>query len=60
MLGIFINNSFIESNSKSIFKDTDLTHNPPFVFQTNYLQTNFSNIFIILIRLSHIIFLKTL
>ena len=60
MLGIFINNSFIESNSKSIFKDTDLTHNPPFVFRTNYLQTNFSNIFIILIRLSHIIFLKTL
>ena len=46
MLGIFINNnSFLESNSKFIFKDTDFTHNPPFVFRTNYLQTNFSNVF---------------
>ena len=46
MLGIFINNnSFLESNSKFIFKDTDFTHNPPFVFRKNYLQTNFSNVF---------------
>ena len=46
MLGIFINsNSFLESNSKFIFKDTDFTHNPHFVFRTNYLPTNFSNIF---------------
>ena len=46
MLEIFIsNNSFLESNSKCIFKDTDFTHNPPFVFQTNYLQTIFSNVF---------------
>ena len=46
MLEIFINNnSFLESNSKYIFKDTDFTHNPPFVFGTNYLQTNFSNVF---------------
>ena len=46
MLGIFINNnSFLESNSTFIFKDTDFKHNPPFVFWTNYLQTNFSNIF---------------
>ena len=46
MLGIFINNnSFLESNSKYIFKDTDFTHNPTFVFWTNYLQTNFSNVF---------------
>ena len=45
MLGIFIsNNSFLESNSKYIFKDTDITHKPPFVFRTNYLQTNFSNV----------------
>ena len=45
MLGISINNnSFLEPNSKFIFKDTDFTHNPPFVFRTNYLQTNFSNV----------------
>ena len=45
MLGIFINNnSFLESNSKFIFKDTDSTHNPPFVFWTDYLQTNLSNV----------------
>ena len=44
MLGIFINNnSFLESNSKFIFKD--FTHNPLFVFWTNCLQTNFSNVF---------------
>ena len=36
---------FLESNSKYIFKDTYVTHNPPFVLQTNYLQSNFSNIF---------------
>ena len=46
MLGISINsNSFLESNSKYIFKDTDFTHNPPSIFQTNYLQTNCSNVF---------------
>ena len=46
MLGIFINNSsFLESYSKYVFKDTHFTHNPPFVFQTNYLQTNFSKVF---------------
>ena len=46
MLEIFINNnSFLESYSKYIFKDTNFTHSPPFVFQTNYLQTNFSMIF---------------
>ena len=45
MQRIFINNnSFLEPNSKFIFKDTEFTHNPPFVFQTNYLQTNFSNV----------------
>ena len=45
-LGIFINNnSFLESNGKYIFKDTDFTRNSPFVFWTNYLQTNFSNVF---------------
>ena len=42
ILGIFINKeSFLESNSKFIFKSTDFTHNLPFVFLTNYLQTNF-------------------
>ena len=46
MLGIFINKiSFLESTSKNIFKDTDFTRNPPFVVRTNYLQTNFSNVF---------------
>ena len=46
MLGIFIyNSSFLVSNSKHIFKGTDFTHNPPFVLQTNYLQSNFSNVF---------------
>ena len=46
MLGIFINNNcFLESNNKYIFKDTDFTHNPRFAFRTNYLQTNFSNVF---------------
>ena len=46
MLGIFINNSsFLESNSNFTFKNTDFTHNPPFVFRTSYLQTNFSNVF---------------
>ena len=46
MLGIFINNnSFLESNSKLIFKDKDFTHNIPFVFRTNYVQSNFSNAF---------------
>ena len=44
MLGIFINNnSLLESNSK--YKDTDFTHNLPFVFRTDYLKINFSNIF---------------
>ena len=38
MLGIFINNDYF-------FKDTDFTYNPPFVFRTNHLQTNFSNFF---------------
>ena len=37
MLRIFINNnsfldSFLESNSKYIFKSTDFTYNPPFFF----------------------------
>ena len=33
MLRIFINNSsFLEPNSKYIFKSTDFTYNPPFVF----------------------------
>ena len=47
MLGIFINNNaFLESKSKVIFnKDTDFTHNPPFVFYPDYLQTNSSNTF---------------
>ena len=46
MLGIFINNnSFLESNSKYIFKDTDFTYNPTFVFRANYLQTKLSNVF---------------
>ena len=48
MLGIFINNSnnsFLESKSKYIFRDTGFTRNPPFTFWTNYLQTNFSNVF---------------
>ena len=46
MLGTFINNNcFLESNNKYIFKDTDFTHNPRFAFRTNYLQTNFSNVF---------------
>ena len=46
MLGIFINNnSFLETNSKYIFKDIDFTHNTPFVFWANYLQTKFSNVF---------------
>ena len=45
-LGVFINNnSFLESNSKYGFKYTDFTHNPPFVFRANYLQTNFSSVF---------------
>ena len=45
MLRIFINNnSFLESNSKCIFKDTDFPHMPPTVFWTNYLQSN-SNFF---------------
>lgn len=44
MLGIFVNNSFLESNSKCIFKDTDFPHKLPTVFQANYIQTNFSNI----------------
>ena len=46
MLGIFINNnSFLEPNSKYIFKDIDFIHNAPFVFWANYLQTKFSNFF---------------
>ena len=46
MLGIFINNnSFLEPNSKYIFKDRDFIHNAPFVFWANYLQTKFSNFF---------------
>ena len=44
MLGIFVNNSFLESNSKCIIKDTDFPHKLPTVFQANYIQTNFSNI----------------
>ena len=61
MLGIFINNnSFLEPNNKNIFRDTSSIHNPPFAFRTNYLQTNFSNVLVILLCLSHIIFLKTL
>ena len=37
ILGIFINNnSFLESNSKYIFRDTSFIHNPPFAFWTNY------------------------
>ena len=46
MLLIFINNnSFLESNSKYIFRDRGFIHNPPFALWTNYLHTNFSNIF---------------
>ena len=46
MLLIFINNnSFLESNSKYIFRDRGFLHNPPFALWPNYLQTNFSNIF---------------
>ena len=46
MLGVFIyNNSFLESNTKCIFKETDFPHKPPTIFQTNYFQTNFSNVF---------------
>ena len=43
MLGIFMNNnSFLESNSKYIFRDTGFI---PFAFRINYFQTNFSNTF---------------
>ena len=46
MLEIFINNnSFLEPNSKYIFKNIDFIHNTPFVFRSNYLQTKFSNVF---------------
>ena len=46
MLEILINNSsFLEPNSKYIFKETDFTYNPRLIFQTNYLQTNFSTLF---------------
>ena len=56
MLGIFINNnSFLESNSKFIFKDTYLHIIHLLFFRTDYLQTNFSNVFN-LIRLSLTIF----
>ena len=46
ILGVLINNnSFLELNRKYIFRDTSFIHNPPFAFRTNYLQTNFSNVF---------------
>ena len=61
MLEIFINNnSFLESNSKYIFRDTGFIHNPPFAFRTNYLLTNFSTVFNNPYSFSHITYLKTL
>ena len=46
MTGIFINNnSFLESNSKYIFQETEFIHNPSFVFCTNYMQIKISDVF---------------
>ena len=46
ILGIFINdNSFLESNSKYINRDTSVIFNPTFAFRANYFQTNLSNAF---------------
>ena len=45
MLGIFIyNNSFFNQIPNAFFKDTDFPHKPRTIFQTNYFQTNFSNV----------------
>ena len=60
MLEIFINNnSFLESSSKFIFKDTGFAHNPPLFFGQINRRLIFLTFLIILIHFSHI-FLKTL
>ena len=55
------NNSFLESNSKNIFKDTNFPHVSYLMFfgQIIYRLILQTNVLIILICLSNIIFLKT-
>ena len=61
MLRIFINNnSFLESNRKHILQTPDLYITRVLFFEQVIWRLNFLTFLIILIRLSHIRFFKTL